>query len=260
MLQHLTSPDATLTFTDTGKGETMLVFLHYWGGSARTWKPVIARLNQSARCVALNLRGWGGSRAPDGDYGLDAMAADVMALLAELKPAAFVLVGHSMGGKLAQMVASRDPDGLLGLALVAPAPPTPMPVPNAQRAAMLESYQTRDGVLNALSVLTASPLRPALREQVIADTLAGDPDAKRVWTQTGMVQDVSAGLERVTVPVEVVVGDRDQVEREDGLRAAFTPILPQTRFTALAGVGHLSPLEDPAGIAEAAASMLRLVA
>lgn len=260
MLEHLTSADATLAFTDTGEGETMLIFLHYWGGSARTWEPVIARLNQSSRCIALNLRGWGGSRATNGGYGLDAMAADVLALIAKLKPAAFVLVGHSMGGKLAQMVAKRDPEGLRGLMLVAPAPPTPMAVPAPQRSAMLASYQSRHGVLQALGVLTASPLPDALREQVIADTLAGDPDAKRVWTETGMVQDISPGLDGVIVPVQVAVGDQDQVERQEALRAAFGPVLPQTRFTVLAGVGHLSPLEDPAGIADACVSMLPQVA
>lgn len=259
MLRTLSCPTATLAFDDTGEGEAMLIFLHYWGGSARTWAPVIARLGPRVRCIALNLRGWGGSSALDGRYGLGAMVEDVVTLISALKPKAFVLVGHSMGGKLAQMVAKRDPDGLRGVVLVAPAPPTPMVVPTAQRAAMLDSYQTRDGVLQALGVLTASPLPEALREQVIADTLAGHPDAKRAWTEAGMVEDVSADLDNIGSPVQVVVGDRDQVERHDALRASIAPALPQARFTILTGVGHLSPLEDPAAVAEACASMLRLV-
>ena len=124
---------------------------------------------------------------------------------------------------------------------------------------MLDSYQTREGVLQALGVLTASPLPEALREQVIADTLAGHPDAKRAWTEAGMLEDVSAGLDKVSIPVQVVVGDRDQVERHDHLRASLTPALPQTRFSILTGVGHLSPLESPEAVAETCASMLRLV-
>lgn len=236
----------------------MLIFLHYWGGSSRTWAPVIARLEPQARCIALNLRGWGGSAALDGRYGLDAMVDDITALISALKPNAFLLVGHSMGGKLAQMVAKRDPAGLRGLVLVAPAPPTPMAVPAPQRSAMLESYQTRQGVLQALGLLTASPLSKALCEQVIADTLAGHPDAKRAWTEAGMLEDVSAGLDKVIIPVHVVVGDRDRVEPHDHLRASLTPALPQTRFSILTGVGHLSPLESPAAIAETCVSMLRL--
>jgi pimeloyl-ACP methyl ester carboxylesterase len=259
MIRTLNGSTANLTFTDSGEGEATLIFLHYWGGSARTWAPVIARLEPHARCVALNLRGWGGSSALDGRYGLDAMAEDVTTLISALEPKAFVLVGHSMGGKVAQMVAKRAPTGLRGLVLVAPAPPTPMKVPEAQRAAMLASYQTCEGVHQALGVVAASALPEALREQVIADTLAGHPDAKRSWTEAGMLEDVSTGLDTVSIPVEVVVGDRDQVERHDDLRAAFTPILPQARFRILPGTGHLSPLEDPAAIMEACASMLRLV-
>lgn len=259
MLRTLTSPTATLTYADTGEGEAMLIFLHYWGGSARTWAPVIARLEPRARCIALNLRGWGGSSALDGRYGLDAMVDDVIMLISALKPKTFVIVGHSMGGKLAQMVAKRDPAGLRGIVLVAPAPPTPMAVPAPQRSAMLDSYQTREGVLQALGALTASPLPEALCEQVIADTLAGHPDAKRAWTEAGMLEDVSAGLDKVSIPVQVVVGDQDQVERHDNLRASLTPALPQTRFSILTGVGHLSPLERPAAVAKTCESMLRLV-
>jgi 3-oxoadipate enol-lactonase len=59
------------------------------------------------------------------------------------------------------------------LVLIAPAPPTPMPVPEDQRAAMLRSYGSREGVLHALSVLAGSPLSPELRERVIEDTLRG---------------------------------------------------------------------------------------
>jgi hypothetical protein len=53
-----------------------------------------------------------------------------------------------------------------------------MPAPEAQRAAMLASYGSREGVLQALTVLSAQPLPDQLREQVIEDTLAGAPAAK----------------------------------------------------------------------------------
>ena len=259
MLRTLSLPTAALAYTDSGQGEATLVFLHYWGGSARTWAPVIARLAPGVRCIAVNLRGWGGSSALDGRYGLDAMAEDVLALISAQQAQAIVLVGHSMGGKVAQIVAKHGPPGLQGLVLVAPAPPTPMAVPAAQRSAMLASYQTREGVLQALDVLAGSPLPDVLREQVIADTLAGHPDAKRAWIEGGMVDDISAGLGAVSMPVEVVAGEQDQVERHDALRASFAAALPQARFRVLPGVGHLSPLEDPAAVADACAAMVRLV-
>jgi pimeloyl-ACP methyl ester carboxylesterase len=185
------------------------------------------------------------------------MADDVEAVAQRLGLRRFVLVGRSMGGKVAQIVAGRQPAGLAGLVLVAPAPPTPMPVPEPQRAAMLASYQSREGVLQALSVLTAQPAPNELREPVIEDTLAGAPEAKRAWTDRGMIEDISEGLVGVSTPTIVVIGDRDQVEHEAALRDVFARFLPHATFRVLAGVGHLSPLQAPDAIADACLGMLK---
>jgi pimeloyl-ACP methyl ester carboxylesterase len=54
-----------------------------------------------------------------------------------------------------------------------------------------------------------------------------------------MIQDISRGVNRVTMPVTIVVGDRDRVERSEDLRAIFAPLLPKAHGTVLPGVGHL---------------------
>jgi 3-oxoadipate enol-lactonase len=180
MTHHILQTDgARLSVTDTGGADPTLVFLHYWGGSCRTWAPVIECLAGTARCIAVDQRGLGESRATDGRYDLQAMADDVLSVIDRLALRRHVLVGHSMGGKVAQIVAARHPRGLAGLVLVAPAPPTPLKMPPYQRASMLESYQTRAGVLQALSVLAGSALPDSLRDQVIDDTLRGAAGAKR---------------------------------------------------------------------------------
>jgi pimeloyl-ACP methyl ester carboxylesterase len=116
---------------------------------------------------------------------------------------------------------------------------------------MLASYGSREGVLQALSALAGGTLPALLRERVVEDTLRGAEGAKRSWTETGMVMNVSAGLEAVTVPVTAVIGDRDQVEHESALRKVFARVLPQTTFRVPNGIGHVSPLEAPDGIVEA---------
>jgi len=247
---------AAIRIAEGGAGEPALVFLHYWGGSARTWQRVIDRLGGQVRWIAIDQRGWGGSVATDGRYDLAAMADDVESVVRALDVRRYVLVGHSMGGKVAQIVATRRPPGLAGLVLVAPAPPTPMPVPEVQRAGMLASYGSRDGVLQALAVLAGTPLSEELREQVIEDTLHGAPEAKRVWTDHGMIEDVSAGLDAVTIPVSILVGSRDRVEHESALREVFGRLLPQATVRVLEGIGHLSPLEAPGELADACDNLL----
>jgi pimeloyl-ACP methyl ester carboxylesterase len=71
-----------------------------------------------------------------------------------------------------------------------------------------------------------------------------------------MIEDVSAGLDAVTVPVSIVVGSRDRVEHESALRQIFDRLLPQATVRVLEGIGHLSPLEAPDEVADACAELL----
>jgi pimeloyl-ACP methyl ester carboxylesterase len=96
---------------EQGMGEPVLVFLHYWGGSRRTWSKVIDGLKDNYRCVAYDQRGWGGSDAPAEGYTLSDLAKDALSLIEAMGLRRYVLVGHSMGGKVAQLVASRNPEG-----------------------------------------------------------------------------------------------------------------------------------------------------
>lgn len=259
-MEHcIETASAHIHFIETGAGSPALIFLHYWGGSARTWHRVTGVLGEGVHSVALDLRGWGQSVALDGRYDLDVMADDLAEMISSLGVRDYILVGHSMGGKLAQLLALRASRGLAGLVLVAPAPPTPMPVPAEVRAAMLESYQSREGVEQALGILACRPLDPVEREAIITDTLKGAPGAKRFWTDTGMTADLGADFSGLRVPVTILVGDRDRVEQAEALRNLYAAILPDAEFRVIEGVGHLSPVEAPEAIAEACRDMLAQV-
>src|SRR3984957_4976651 len=99
-----------------------LVFLHIWGGSPRIFPPVIARLASGCAVVSYDHRGWGAARDLPGPYGISELADDALQVVAGLGVSRYVLVGPSMGGEIAQLAASRRPDGLAALALIAPAP------------------------------------------------------------------------------------------------------------------------------------------
>lgn len=243
--------DVDLNVVDTGTGEPALIFLHYWGGSSRTWAPVMDRLASTQRCTAIDFRGWGRSSKEAVDYGLETLASDVIAVVDKLGLRQFFVIGHSMGGKVAQLVAARRPKGLKGLILYAPAPPTPLDVPEAVRKGYVSLYQSREGAETVIGNLTPHPLSEAFREQIIEDTLRGSLGAKRAWPEQGMVADISAATATIDVPVHVIAGGDDEVEPESSLRAAFGKVLPRARFSVVPGVGHIAPLEAPAKLANA---------
>jgi pimeloyl-ACP methyl ester carboxylesterase len=156
-----------------------------------------------------------------------------------------------MGGKVAQIVAAHKPDGLKGLVLVAPAPPTPLPVPREERERILRNLNSREGIESLLPRLANEPLKPKHHELVIENMLAGDPGAKRAWTDGGMDYDLTAQASKVNVPIRVVVGGNDAVETETALHTAFDRYYPGTDYVVIGGVGHLIPLQAPEQTAKA---------
>lgn len=234
-----------------GAGAPALVFLHYWGGSARTWRHVVDRLAPDVRTVAIDQRGWGRSDAPPDGYALADLAADAEGVIAALDLERYVLVGHSMGGKVAQLIASRRPRGLVGLALVAPSPPSPLGLPLAVRQGMVHAYDTRDSVIATVGqVLAPDGLAAEDLEMVVADSLAGAPAAKAAWPLSTSQEDIGAAVAGIDVPTIVLSGEHDRVDPPEVLRRELLPRIPQARLHVLPQAGHLLPFEAPDEVAD----------
>ena len=98
-----------------------LVFLHGLFGSSANWRGIARRFESDHHVVVPDLRNHG--RSPHSDeVSYVAQVADVVSLLDRLGIAAGVLVGHSMGGKVAMQLALSRPDRVAGLVCVDIAP------------------------------------------------------------------------------------------------------------------------------------------
>lgn len=246
----IATESATLHVVEQGAGNPTLVFLHYWGGSGRTWAQVMRRLSHRFHCFAPDLPGWGDSSLSRRGYQVSDVAACIGAMVARLELDDVVLVGHSMGGKIAQYLAGTRPDWLKELVLVASSPALPMDVPAAQRLAMQSAYATRASVEETLdNVLTATLIQGAAREHAIVDSLSGHPDAKAAWPGRVMLEDISAVTARIDVPTLLLTGERDRVDPPAVLAERLVPFLPDPEVHELPSVGHLLPLEAPAELA-----------
>ncbi|MGW1597154.1 alpha/beta fold hydrolase [Streptomyces sp. NPDC002343] len=244
-----------------GRGGAALVFAHYWGGSAGTWDEVVRRLPPGRATVRFDQRGWGTSRGLPGPYHLDRLADDLVRVVEECVAGPFVLVGHSMGGKVGQLVAARRPAGLAGVVLVAPAPPSPPPaVTEEYREALSHAYDSPESVGRALDhVLTAVPLRRPVREAVVRDSLAARKDARAQWPLHGIARDITEQARRIGVPVAVLAGEHDKVEPPAVLREYLLPHVPHATLATVPGAGHLLPLEAPEAVAGALEDFLATV-
>lgn len=226
-----------------------LVFLHYWGGSHRTFGPVIDHLAAGRAVVSYDHRGWGAARELPAPYGLGQLTDDLLDVVRELGLRQYVLAGHSMGGKVAQLAAARRPEGLAGLALMAPAPPRPA-VDTEAAEALSHAYDSPATVSDALDhVLTYRPLPAGLHEQVITDSLAAGGDARLAWPLHGITEDITAAARAIEVPVQVLAGQHDRVEPAATLETNLLAVIPDAHMTVIAGTGHLSPLEAPDQVA-----------
>jgi pimeloyl-ACP methyl ester carboxylesterase len=225
----------------------VLLLLHYFGGSARSWDRLTACLEPARRCVAPDLRGFGDDRA-GGPYRVGDYADDVARLAAGL--GRFVLVGHSMGGKIALALAARRPPGLAGLVLVAPSPPGPEPMTEAARAALRASFGDRDAAARVARAISARAepgphFDRAVFERIVADHMRASRPAWDAWLDGGSREDLSGLAGQVAVPTLVVAGEDDAALGPDVQRRLTLPLLPPggARLATLPGSRHLVPLD-----------------
>ena len=230
------------TFTARGEGPA-LVLLHHFGGSARTWQPVIACIGDRRRCVAIDLPGFGGQAAHPGPYTVAAMADLVAAHIVELGLDDYTLVGHSMGGKVALALAARRPAGLGSLILLAPSPPSAEPIDPRQRATMLAAWGSKSSLAHIVDAVTVRPLPVEIRATLLDDMLGVAHDAWDSWLRVGSREDNTLSMARISVPVLVLSGDGDTAIPTAVIEAKLLPRLANVTLSVIAGAGHLLPLE-----------------
>lgn len=233
-----------------------LIALHYWAGAGREFELLRAQLPPGQRLLAPDLPGFGATAAPAGFNFTVAGYADWLGrFLADNRPPTdYLLLGHSMGGKIALAWAARQPPGLRGLVLLSPSPPPPEPMPAADRAASLAAFGQRAAAEKTLACLTGAPLPAAVAAAVVTDNLRASRAGWNAWLTGGSREDISALMPRVRVPCRLLVGSADRAITPATQRRATLPLLPAgTVCKEVAGAGHLLPLERPAAVAAALA-------
>jgi 2-succinyl-6-hydroxy-2,4-cyclohexadiene-1-carboxylate synthase len=232
-----------------------VVLLHGFGGTHRAWDGVIGHLSpERYRALALDLPGHGRKAGAERPFSFDGCVASVL----RSSPSRFVLVGYSLGARVALHVALSAPERVRRLVLVGATAGIEDPQERAMRRASdrrlaedLEEAPFEDFIerWRTQPLFAGEPSQAGALAR--ADQRRNQPDALAAVLRglgTGEMQPLWDRLGELTMPVSVLVGDRDAKFQALGRRLVRS--MPCARLHILPG-GHGLPLENPAGVAEA---------
>ena len=236
-----------------------IFLLHSLGASHREWGAVQRVLGDQFECVALDIPGFGGTQAGNATD-IDALVNWFQQEVTTRAPTCWFVVGHSMGGKIATLLAARSRDGaqglagLVGVVLVAASPPCPEPMQEARRATMLD-WLAAGGPVRAqaeafIDANTHRPLQGAAREAALVDVLGTDPMAWRAWLTQGSRQHRQAEAGHLHVPALILAGAEDGDLGEAAQRALNAPHYPHATVDIVPDAAHLIPVEQPEWLAQ----------
>ncbi len=251
-------------FEATGERGPPLVLLHGIGGNAASFRPLVDHLAGHFRCLAWNMPGYGGS-TPLVPMTFEGLAERLAAFLDGRGLASAHLLGHSIGGMIAQEFALRFPDRVRSLVLVA----------------TTAAFGSRDGefqrrfVAERTAPLDAGRGMAALARDLVPKLLGDDPDpdaaalaeaslasvpedAYRAALACLPTFDRREALAQLRVPVLLVAGERDR-QAPAAVMERMAGRMPDARFVCVPGAGHLLPLERPKELAAAVSDFLRRI-
>jgi pimeloyl-ACP methyl ester carboxylesterase len=238
---------------------TTLFCVHYLGGSGREYAAVAEHAQRDITLVPLDLAGFGDARHAT-QFSVSDMVHAVAGAIRAAAPSRWWLVGHSMGAKVAAVLASHIETGTLplngleSLILLAGSPPSPEPMEDDKRDTMLGWFRGDQNTTLAeaqvyLDQNTSKALPPTLHAQAIADLRRMNRDAWVAWLGSGSREDWTDRVGLLRTPTLLIAGSDDKSLGPDVQRQQTAPHFTDSELRVVDGVTHLLPLEAPAAIA-----------
>lgn len=249
-----------------------LLLLHGFQSNAHTWDSFSAAMAATHHVVALDQRGHGDSAwAPAGDYAAAAFVRDIVGVIDRLNLAPVLLVGHSMGGRHAAMVAADYPAKVRKIVIVdtpAELPPS-LQATLAQQPELLqppspETFATFEEVI--ASGMAQYPLTPeAELRHANYHNLSRGPDGRWRWRwdpmllvrrRSRMQGDLYAYLERVACPALLIRGEKSPLLTPE-VAQKMLAALPLGRQHDIAAAAHTVNADNAPAFHAVAAAFLQ---
>jgi non-heme chloroperoxidase len=244
MPTFISDDGVSLSYRVLGEGSQAVMLVHGWMASGAVFDPMIELMSlRGVRLLVPDLRGTGASLAARTGFTLERYARDVIALADHEKLGRFALVGHSMGGQIAQRVAAEVPGRVSGLALLCSVPASGMALP-PDAAGLFRTSGGDAGKQGTILDLACKQLSAEDRARMVADAGAISPEciqaAFDAWTGGGFAERLS----RILAPTLVLATDDPFLPPAFLAETVVTPIA-RARLVYLPGPGHYPQVERP---------------
>jgi pimeloyl-ACP methyl ester carboxylesterase len=243
----------TLEYVEQGdRSGVPVVLLHGYTDSWRSYERVLPHLPRSLRVFAVSQRGHGNSDRPVTGYEPRDFATDVVEFMDALAIPRAVIVGHSMGGSVAQRFAVDHRDRLRALVLIGaffPKPANPQ-VREFWDASVSKLADPIDpGFVREFQTSTvAQPVPAEFLDDVIRQSLKVPARVWQAALKPFLTMDFARELTSVTIPTLILWGDRDAFtprSEQDALQGAIR----DSELVVFAGTGHCPNWEEPVRVA-----------
>lgn len=262
----------------TPGGAPSLLLLHGFSANKDMWLPVVKFLPQHHHVVCLDLPGHDGtSRSQTEDYSIQGQVSRIHQFVHSVGLRHFHLVGTSMGGNLAGVYAARFPEDLCSVSLVCPAglePPEDTEFVKRLRELEVQRQQNQD--LSQESIALIPTTLPQLQDMLtlccykplnlprqmmkglLQNRLPHNPFYRHLFeciSAEDSRHSLQENLQHISVPVQVVWGQQDQVLHVSGA-SVIAGALPHSQVALLDDCGHSVALERPRKLASLICSFL----
>ncbi len=227
-----------------------LLLIHGAGGSHLSWPAELRRLPHTA-VYALDLAGHGRSQPPSHST-IAAYAQDVLDFITVLKLKNVVVLGHSMGGAIAQMVGLAQSPDVAGLILAGTGAKLRV------SPAILETVQTNyEAAVDMLNQFYWSGSQDSATEAANRSTMLACPPKVMLNDFLACDQfDLRERLAEITLPTLVISASADQMTPPK-FGQFLANQLPQAEFALIGQAGHMMLLESPKQVAQLVADFMR---
>jgi pimeloyl-ACP methyl ester carboxylesterase len=226
-------------------------------GTGASWSPVARALEEDFDVIMPDARGHGGSSTPPQGYRYDDLASDVVGLIRGLGLERPVLLGHSMGGMTAAVVASRGAGMLRGVVLVDPTFLEPARQREVYASDIAEQHR-RTLARSKADLVAELRARHPRRSPELVELLAEARRNARIEAFDVLAPpnpDYREVVRAIDVPALLVIGDAPVVTLETA--TALRSLNPRVRIAQVKDAGHGLPFDQPERLAAVVGAFLR---